>query len=95
MALESMRADEVLRELTVIASGHEPNARVSDRIRALELLGKYHALFTEVQEIRDLPKDERKLDAMIEFHLKRVLGPRESGDRACGTAGRSESAANR
>jgi phage terminase small subunit len=75
MALESMRADEVLLHLTDIASGRDQRARVSDRIRALELLGKNHALWTDVQEVRDLPKDERKLDAMIEYHLKRVMGP--------------------
>ena len=77
-ALESMGADEVLRQVSLIACGHEPNARVSDRLRALELLGKYHALWTEVQAVRDLPKDERALDALIEYHLNRVAGPEKA-----------------
>jgi hypothetical protein len=74
MALSKMSADDVLHQVSLIASGNDPNANVSDRLRALQLLGKYHALWTEVQAIRDLPKDERKLDAMIEYQLKRVMG---------------------
>lgn len=42
------------------------------------MLGKYHALWTEVQAVRDLPKDERALDALIAYHLKRVAGPEKA-----------------
>jgi hypothetical protein len=35
-------------------------------------------LWTEVQAIRDLPKDERALDALIERHLRRVMGAKRA-----------------
>lgn len=39
MALDSLDADRVLRQVS-LAFGDEPKARVADRLRALELLGK-------------------------------------------------------
>ena len=41
-------AQEVLESLTGIAMAGE-NEKTTDRLKALELLGKYHALFTEKQ----------------------------------------------
>lgn len=76
MALDSLGADEMLRQVSRIALGEEPKARIADRLRALELMGKYHALWTDVQAVKDLPKDERELDALLAYHLKRVAGRR-------------------
>jgi hypothetical protein len=51
------------------------NVKLYSALDALRLLAKHHALLTDVQEVRDLPKDDRRLDALIEHHLKRVMGP--------------------
>ena len=52
--------------------------KLHSALDALRLLAKHHALLTDVQEVRDLPKDERRLDALIEHHLKRTLGPEKA-----------------
>jgi len=52
--------------------------KLHSALDALRLLAKHHALLTDVQEVRDLPKDERALDALIEHHLKRVMGPEKA-----------------
>ena len=46
-----MTAAEVLEELSRIAAGENPEAKVSDQLKALELLGKNHALFTDRHEL--------------------------------------------
>mgnify|MGYP000019103813 CR=1 FL=1 len=52
---EAMSANDVLNQLTVIAKAKlgSPGVRASDKIRALELLGKHHALFTEKRSIEE------------------------------------------
>ena len=49
-------------------------ARDADRLRAYELLGRYHAIWQDVQLIRELPRDPAKLRELIEVELVRVLG---------------------
>lgn len=55
----AMTADEVLQELSDVASADcdEP-VRVSDKLKALELMGKHHKLFTDKVETNevDLPQ---------------------------------------
>ena len=43
-----MSADDVLHQISLIASRSDPNANVSDRLRALQLVGKYHARLDQV-----------------------------------------------
>ena len=49
-------------------------ARDADRLRAYELLGRFHAIWQDVQLIRELPRDPAKLRELIEVELLRVLG---------------------
>ena len=42
-----MSSDEVLRELSSIARADPDTVQLKDKIRALELVGKHHGLFTE------------------------------------------------
>lgn len=46
----AMSADEVLAELSKIAKGSHTQYR-SDKIKSLELIGKYHKLFTDKTEV--------------------------------------------
>lgn len=58
--------DEVLERLTEIMRGESNEIKIADSLKAAELLGKYHTLFTDkvqvdgagiVQIINDIPKD--------------------------------------
>lgn len=49
--------------------------RTQDKLKALELLGKFHAIWTDVHAVRDLPRDPAKLRDIVETELLRVLGP--------------------
>ena len=73
----SMDIDEVAERLAVIGRGDNDDAKVADIIKALELIGKHHAMFTDRQEtdigrktferIKDMSLESRKkkLDEMI------------------------------
>lgn len=65
-----MTADEVLGTLAAIA--RDPKADNKDRLRALELLGKYHRLFTERGE-PDTPPPLPVLTAEQREAMKRDL----------------------
>ena len=45
-----------------------------DRVRALELLAKYHGLQTEQVAVRALPQDPKQLDDLLMMELSRVKG---------------------
>ncbi len=49
--LKKLNADKILAELARIAQGEDEEAKTSDRIRALELLGKNLALWVDRKEI--------------------------------------------
>ena len=70
--LGEFAADDVIRHVSNIA--FSPKERTGDRLRGLELLGKYHALWTEVHAVRDLPRDPARLREIIEVEVVRVLG---------------------
>lgn len=55
----------------VAASGSE---RTQDRLRAADLLGKYHAIWTDVQVVRELPRDPARLRELIAVELARIFG---------------------
>jgi phage terminase small subunit len=62
-----MTANEVLMELATIAKGPHKTYR-SDKIKSLELLGKYHKLFTDRVEVLDVTSlTDEELDAVIGF----------------------------
>jgi len=73
----SMDTNEVAERLAVIGRGDNDEAKVTDILKALELIGKHHAMFTERQEmdvgsktierIKDmsLEKRKQKLDDLI------------------------------
>lgn len=77
-----MSANEVLTELTAIATAdwqdfveikHDKEGRVidavlilKDKLKALELVGKYHKLFTDRQEINNTATTTKALEA---FHI--------------------------
>ena len=71
-ALADFSADEVVRHVGKIA--FSPKERTGDRLRGLELLGKYHALWTDVHAVRDLPRDPARLREIIQTEVVRVLG---------------------
>jgi len=72
-----MDTNEVAERLAVIGRGDNAEAKVTDILKALELIGKHHAMFTERQEmdvgsktierIKDmsLEKRKQKLDDLI------------------------------
>lgn len=73
-ATKGMNADEVLSELAKIArmdADHPDPKAVQNKVRALELLGKYHKLFTEKQEITG--KDGGAIETQV-----RVIMPMDS-----------------
>jgi hypothetical protein len=51
----------------------EPQA-VQAKLKALELLGKYHALFVDVTKGIEIPKTERELDEALVREWRRVKG---------------------
>lgn len=55
-SLAAMGADECLERLSQIARDESPTARTADRIRALELLCRYHGL------LKDRPLDASRAD---------------------------------
>lgn len=73
----SMDTNEVAERLAVIGRGDNEEAKVTDILKALELIGKHHAMFTDRQEmevgkqtferIKDmsLEKRKQKLDDLI------------------------------
>ena len=63
---------EVVAGVAKIAT--KAQARDADRLRAYELLGKFHALWTEVHAVRDLPRDPARLREVIASEVVRVLG---------------------
>ena len=50
-SLKKLNADKILEELASIAQGEDDEAKTSDRIRALELLGKNLALWIDRKEV--------------------------------------------
>lgn len=46
-----MKQDEVLERLTEIGRGGDPDAKTSDVLKALELMGKRYGLFVDKKEI--------------------------------------------
>lgn len=50
-SLRTLGADDILAELSAIARDKGPMARTADRLRALELLGRYHKLFSDKHEV--------------------------------------------
>ena len=75
--------DAVHMELTEVAfsaASYRSSGEILDppavqaKVKAPELLGRYHAMFTDVVKGVDIPKDEKGLEAFIRREFERVYG---------------------
>lgn len=73
---EFMRGNTLSADETLAALSREATRAVDarDRVRALELLAKYHGLQTEQVAVRALPQDPKQLDDLLMMELSRVKG---------------------
>lgn len=72
-AKAQMKAEEVLEELSAVAQTGVEKVTTADKLKALELLGKFHKLFTDRTETVDLTENEKeKARIYLADEVKRI-----------------------
>lgn len=88
-ALSDAGREDYLRELKLIAFGHDPDARPADRVKALELLRLEDQALTTTARQREphltLSEIEARIAAMDEAELRRAESSEEAAARPVST----------